>query len=502
MKNFKILKKVIFSGLLLSFSFSQSVGYFITIPSCVVSARASKKEKKEKSPNNNKNKEKKKNKENDKKKVENKNKTNVEKKKQNKEKKEESKEKHVEKKVDGYNINSGDVEISALNGAVLLDVNTNEILFSKGEINEDGEHKVAQMASTTKIMTAVIALENYPYDDMDTLYEVDEETIQVEGTSMGLREGDRVSMRSLLYGLLLQSGNDAANEIALRVIKKMVENGKLELDEEKEKPNVKECIAKFVEIMNNKAKELGLNDIKFSSPSGLGPEDVLYDKRYDQNETSARDLALLASYALKKEEFKKVCSSPKKQVVIENENEPTCPKRTYFNHNKLVKEKSGFYYKYACGVKTGFTKEAGRCLVAAAEKNGVLLVAVVLKDKNDWTDCIRLFNYGFSKYEEVDIKKEIPEKDRIENVKFKDYGLDGKDVFFKVKEEDKKISLNLRKNKKSRGKTERKIIANPVQFNVKKGEEIGKVEYYNNGRYVGESKIFVDEIIDWNINIE
>lgn len=494
MKNFKILKKVIFSWILLSFSFSQSLGYFITIPSCVVSAKDLKKDKKGKSTNK-KNKEKTKDKENvkkknnKKKKVETKNKKSVE-------KKEEPKEKHVEKKVEGYNINSGDVEISALNGAVLLDANTNEILFSKGEIDENGEHKVAQMASTTKIMTAVIALENYPYDDMDTLYEVNEETIQVEGTSMGLRKGDRVSMRSLLYGLLLQSGNDAANEVALRVIRQMVKDGKIEFEKEKEELTVKECIAKFVELMNNKAKELGLHDIKFSSPSGLGPEDILYDKKYDRNETSARDLALLASYALKKEEFKKICSSPKKQVVIENESEPQSSKRTYFNHNKLVKEKSGFYYKYACGVKTGFTKEAGRCLVAAAEKNGVLLVAVVLKDKDDWTDCIRLFNYGFSKYEEVDIKKEIPEEKRIENVKFKDYGKDGKDVFFRVKQEDKKISLNLRKNKKNRGKTERKIVANPLQFNVKEGEDIGKVEYYNNGKYVGESKIFVDEIID------
>ncbi len=487
MKNFKILRKIIFSGLLLSFSFSQSFCYFFAIPYCVAGARDLKKEKKEKSIKKNKNKENEK--KNNKKRTEEKKKTNVN-------KKEEPKTKHVEQNVDGFNINCNDVEISALNGAVLLDANTNEILFSRGEIGEEKKHKVAQMASTTKIMTAVMALENYPDEDMDRLYEVNEETIQVEGTSMGLRKGDKISMRSLLYGLLLKSGNDAANEVALRIIQQMVKDEKIEIESENEEPTVKEYIAKFVELMNNKAKELGLNDIKFSSPSGLGPEDVLYNKKYKKNETSARDLALLASYALKKNEFKKICSSPKKQVVIENENEPNSSKRTYYNHNKLVKEKSGFYYKYACGVKTGFTKEAGRCLVAAAEKNGVLLVAVVLKDKDDWTDCIKLFNYGFSKYEEIDIKKELPEEERIENFKFKDYGLDGKDVFFKVKQEDKKISLNLRKNKKKRGKTERKIIANPLQFNVKEGENIGKVEYYNDGKFIGESKIFVDEILD------
>lgn len=459
MKNFKILKKMIFGFILYSFSFSQNLGCFFSIPSCIAYAKDSKDLKKTK---------------------------NIEK-----------EPKKIERKKEGYNLNCGDVEVNALNGAVLIDVSNNDILYSKGEIDKDGEIKVAPMASTTKIMSAVIALEKMNGEVMKRLKTVHKDAIMVEGTSMGLSEGDKVTTEDLLYGMLLKSGNDAANEVAVRVIEHMIEVGEIELEEDKEKLTVKECIEKFVELMNNKAKELGLQNIKFSSPSGLGPEDILYSKKYAKNETSARDLAILTSYALKKAKFKEICSTPKKTVVIENEGrEYKREKRTYYNHNKLIREKSGFYYQYACGVKTGFTKEAGRCLVAAAEKNGVLLVAVVLKDKDDWVDCVKLFEYGFSKYEEVDVKKEIPENKRIENIKFKDYGKDGKDVFFKVKQDDKKKSIYLRKNRKNKAKIERKIIANPIQFNVKKGENIGKVEYYNDGKFVGDSKIYVDEIFE------
>ena len=210
------------------------------------------------------------------------------------------------------------------------------------------------MASTTKIMTALILAEkNTPQKTV----KVTKEMIAVEGSSMGLLEGDIVGYNDLLYGMLLSSGNDAANVTAIELA------GSLE---------------NFSKIMNNKAKEIGLKNTNFVTPSGLDTEN---------HYSTAYDLALLTSYALKNEAFKKAVSSYK--ATLNYGNPPY--RRTLTNHNKLLVE-----FEDAIGVKTGFTKKAGRCLVSAAERDGKIVICVTLKDANDWKDHEKLLNLGLN----------------------------------------------------------------------------------------------------------
>ena len=233
--------------------------------------------------------------------------------------------------------------------AVLICVNNGEVLYSR---NGD---KQLSMASTTKIMTSLLALE-YPEPDKEIT--VTDEMVRVEGTSMGLTAGDSVSLRELVYGMLLQSGNDAANTVAC-----VIGGGK----------------ENFATLMNARAKQIGMNNTNFVTPSGLD----------DKNHYStAYDMALLACECMKNPEFAFICSQ--KRASLTYGNPPYL--RTLTNHNKLLR-----IYKYSVGIKTGFTKKSGRCLVSAAEKDGVTLVAVTLRAPDDWNDHITLFEYGFSK---------------------------------------------------------------------------------------------------------
>ena len=233
--------------------------------------------------------------------------------------------------------------------AVLICVNNGEVLYSR-----NGDKKLS-MASTTKIMTSLLALE-YPEPDKEIT--VTDEMVRVEGTSMGLESGDSVSMRELVYGMLLQSGNDAANTVAC-VIGGSKEN--------------------FAVMMNARAKQIGMNNTNFVTPSGLDD---------DNHYSTAYDMALLACECIKNPEFAFICSQ--KRASLTYGNPPYL--RTLTNHNKLLR-----MYKYSVGIKTGFTKKSGRCLVSAAEKDGVTLVAVTLRAPDDWNDHITLFEYGFSK---------------------------------------------------------------------------------------------------------
>ncbi len=233
--------------------------------------------------------------------------------------------------------------------AVLMCVNNGKVLFSKNE------NKRLSMASTTKIMTSLIALEAATPEREIV---VTAEMVSVEGTSMGLKPGDSVSLRELVYGMMLQSGNDAANTVAYVL---------------GESPNG------FSEIMNKRASEIGMKNSNFVTASGLD----------DKNHYStAYDMALLASECIKNPEFRNICS--KKTAKLTYGNPPYA--RTLTNHNRLL-----WRYSDCIGIKTGFTKKSGRCLVSAAERNGIILVAITLNAGDDWNDHISMFEYGFSK---------------------------------------------------------------------------------------------------------
>lgn len=213
------------------------------------------------------------------------------------------------------------------------------------------------MASTTKIMTALIALEELP---LDTVIKIPKEAVGIEGSSVYLCEGDRYTLEELLYALLLQSANDAAAAIALSV------GGSL---------------PRFAELMNEKADEIGLTDTHFVTPHGL--DDPLHY-------TTAEDLALIAAEALSDPTFSKIVATRRHTFQTVEGEKP----RVLLNHNKLL-----VFYEGTVGVKTGFTKKSGRCLVSAARRDGLLLVAVTLNAPSDWSDHTLLLDYGFENYE-------------------------------------------------------------------------------------------------------
>lgn len=213
------------------------------------------------------------------------------------------------------------------------------------------------MASTTKIMTALIALEN---SELDRIVTVSEKAVGIEGSSVYLKENDQYTMESLLYALLLQSANDAATAIAIEL------GGSIE---------------GFAEMMNEKAASMGLTDTHFENPHGLDSEN---------HYTTAKELALITAEALKNPVFKTIVSTYRKTIsTVDGESV-----RTVVNHNKML-----LLYEDAIGVKTGFTKKTGRCLVSAAERDGLTLISVTLNASNDWSDHKKLLDYGFGEYE-------------------------------------------------------------------------------------------------------
>ena len=248
-------------------------------------------------------------------------------------------------------------EVSA-QSAVVLTADTGTVLFEK-----DG-HTPRPVASTTKIMTALLALEA-AQEQGGPLVDITQEMVAVEGSSMGLQAGDSISLTGLAAGMLLASGNDAANAAALYL------DASLE---------------SFAARMNQRAAVLGMEDTHFVTPSGLDGEDA----QGLGHLSTAYDMALLARAALEDQAFRQLCSSPSLAVEFA---EPV-KRVTYTNHNKLLAQ-----YQGCVGVKTGFTKEAGRCLVSAAERDGALLIAVTLNAPNDWQDHTALLDYGFSQME-------------------------------------------------------------------------------------------------------
>lgn len=250
---------------------------------------------------------------------------------------------------------SGTVLSLSAASAVLMNVSTGEVVYEKNAYKERG------IASTTKIMTALVALEQGNLSDTVT---AGAEDVTVEGTSIGLEGGDKVSLDVLVKGMLLESGNDAANVTAT-----LIAGGKEE----------------FVRLMNEKAKELGMKSTSFANPSGLTEE---------EHYSTAYDMALLGCAAVKNKTFLSICSAEKIKVSYGTPD----TERTFYNHNKFLNKFDG-----ALGIKTGYTKASGRCLVTAAQREGVMLVAVTLNAYDDWNDHIKLMEYGFGRVKRIDI---------------------------------------------------------------------------------------------------
>ena len=230
--------------------------------------------------------------------------------------------------------------------AVVMDADTGEILYARHPDNP------GLIASTTKIMTAWLACQA---GDLDRPVTIPAEAVGVEGTSLYLKEGETLTREELLYGTMLQSGNDAALALAI---------------------DVAGSEAAFVERMNETARRLGLQNTHYANPHGLDSEG---------NYSTARDLALLTAKALENPDFLRICGT--KAVTVAGD-------RALTNHNKLLWRCPG-----CIGVKTGYTRAAGRLLVSAARREGRTLICVTVNDPADWQDHVALLEWGFARYE-------------------------------------------------------------------------------------------------------
>ena len=332
-----------------------------------------------------------------------------------------------------YEEEQSDISVSA-SAAILIEADTGTVLFSKNE----KEHR--SIASTTKIMTTLLTLEA---GDLDKQFTVDGTAIFTEGTSMGLKEGDIVTRRALCYGMLLPSGNDAANAAAI---------------------NISGSYSAFAEEMNEKAKAIGMKDSNFVTPSGLDAKGQY---------SCAYDLALLTAYALENEDFREICCQ--KSAKVKFGNPPY--ERWMNNSNKLLKN-----YPGCIGVKTGFTDNAGRTLVSAATRNGITLIAVTLNAPDDWNDHTKLFDYGFA---EVKIRKA-------------DYDISALSLPVTGSDKDSvglaatPVSLPLTDSQKNKVTT---VIHLPrfIYADVSKGETVGKIEYILNDKIIAVSEITTTE---------
>lgn len=327
-------------------------------------------------------------------------------------------------------------DISA-KAAVLMLSQTGEILYAKNE------NEKLPMASTTKIMTSIVALES---GKQRQEFCMEPHMVQVEGSSMGLLPGDRLTLETLVCGMLLQSGNDAAQATAYAV------SGGIE---------------PFLESMNQKAKDLHLENTHFASVSGLDAEG---------HYSTAYDMAKLASYALSNPQFKAICSKASMQVMYGN---PPY-KRTLKNHNKLLKQYDG-----TVGVKTGFTKKSGRCLVSAAERDGIGLICVTLNAPSDWEDHKKLFDYGFSlaKWEEFPIDKKalsVP----VVGGKQDEIALYSKTPF------------RLPYVKDSRTLSWKVYKSHFLYAPIDKDKAVGKVVFYSSAEKIAEIPLFTAEQVD------
>ena len=315
--------------------------------------------------------------------------------------------------------------------AVLMDCTTERLLYAK---NPDTRSLIA---STTKIMTAILVCEQCNVLDR---MRVPAEAVGIEGSSMYLREGEILTIQDLLYGLMLHSGNDAAVALALYC------GGTVE---------------GFVQMMNDKARTLRLTNTHFENPNGLDSKD---------HYSTARDLAVLASYAMKNPIFYKIVSTKNIKTG----------ERYLRNHNKLLWQLEG-----ADGIKTGYTKSAGRILVSSATRMGRRLIAVTIHDPNDWSDHSNLINDGFMQYQprEIITQNQILGVTEIAGGAEKQVSLLAKEGFSYCLSADEKIEIHL----PSPG-----FVYAPVAD----GQSAGYAQIYLNEHWIGKVELIYGQTIE------
>nr|WP_307345615.1 D-alanyl-D-alanine carboxypeptidase family protein [Metabacillus malikii] len=281
--------------------------------------------------------------------------------------------------------------------AILIEQESGRVLYEKNA------HQKMRIASITKIMTAILAIESGKLKETVT---VSERATKAEGSSLYLQKGEKIALEDLVYGLMLRSGNDSGVAIAEHV------GGSLE---------------GFVVLMNQKAEEIGMRNTHFANPHGLDDHEDHYSTAYD--------MAILTQYAMRNETYRKVSSTETYRAPNPNEKWD----RVWHNKNKLLTS----MYKYSTGGKTGYTVRAKRTLVSTASKNGMNTIVVTLNDPDDWTDHMNLHDYAFNQYELVKLKA----KGRLTNIEdefYKDMVFIKRDIVYPLTpKEQEKVHINL-----------------------------------------------------------
>jgi len=346
---------------------------------------------------------------------------------------------------------SADVKIPNLSTRyiIVMDSQSGRILFERNSRN------VVPMASTTKIMTAIIAIENCNLNDIVT---VSKRASSIHGSTVGLKYGQKITMEELLYGLMLRSGNDCAIAIA---------------------EHISGSVEKFAELMNSKAFDIGAFNTHFSTPHGLDS---------DGHFTTAYDLALITRYAFNSPVFSRIVGS--KEVTIKGYN----GEKTFRNTNKLLWMMDG-----ADGVKTGFTGKAGKCLVSSTTRDDRRIICVTLDSHDRWNDSKNLIEYGFKKYNNNLI---IQSSDFICNIPV----TNGKKTYIKAGFENS-FTIPLSDEEKN-NIIYKKHIPPSIEAPIYKNQQIGKLVLYHNNKEIlsipykamedvepSEIKGFIDRIL-------
>ena len=336
--------------------------------------------------------------------------------------------------IGGINFSFADEQnnVPSINAAsaILIDNRTNKVLYSK---NEDTK---MFPASTTKIMTAIITLENCSLDEQATA-SFDAVNIPEGYATADIKIGETFTVEQLLEMLLVHSANDAANVLAEHV------GGSLE---------------SFVSIMNTKANELGLTNTHFTNAYGL---------QDDNHYTTARDLATIMKYCLQNEDFRRICGLASCAIPATNMSEP----RTYSSTNQLVIAGNNNYYPYVTTGKTGFTSDAKHCLVSSAYNNDLELICVVLGSEDNFGDTRAIYNYAYSTYSIKDIVKE---NDTVTTISVKNASYNTKNLDLVVSEDipalvSNSVDINSIEPQIS--------LKENIEAPIEKGSVLGRVTY-------------------------
>lgn len=324
----------------------------------------------------------------------------------------------------------GDVSAES---AVLMLAQSGEVIFEKNS------REIRSMASTTKIMTAILAVES---GRLEQTVEITDEMCNLEGTSIGLKPGYKLKLIDLVYAMMLESGNDAANAVACFLA------GNVE---------------SFCALMNKKAKELSMTQTNFETASGLDSKN---------HYSTAYDMALLGAYAIENPLLLQIVGS--KSVKIDYIKPDITV--TFSNHNRLLR-----LYDGAIGIKTGFTKKSGRCLVSAAKKDGATLIAVTLSAPDDWNDHKKLLDFGFSSLKSENVFLRTPDTVSV---------VGGKKKTIKIRPEQYPVTVSFYDKQKI---TQRVYLPKFVYAPIKDGDKLGSVELYTNGKLLGKINIVASQ---------